>query len=216
MAKLGHPACPDVQWRCVEQRCLRLFACNGADLQSAAWYVLARGHLDGLDGLVQGLNVMEALVAAGANPWPRGLSARADILRRLCVLLQGALRSTALDARDLPRLGLIERQLAHLHLRLVGPPAGTVNSLDCLRQQIARLACRIERDAREQARRGADASIKPPDAHAAEHPAVPGIGWEIKSASQPDTKPGAARRGLAWLACLGTALLVLLAAFTGS
>jgi len=216
MAKLGHPACPDVQWRCVEQRCLRLFACNGADLQSAAWYVLARSHLDGLDGLVQGLNVIETLVAAGANPWPRGLSARADILRRLGVLLQGALRSTALDAHDLPRLGLIERQLAHLHLRLVGQPAGSVNPLDGLRQQIARLACRIERDAREQARRGAGASIKPPDAHAAEHPAVPGIGREIENARQPDTKPGAARRRLAWLACLGSALLVLLAAFTGS
>jgi hypothetical protein len=138
------------------------------------------------------------------------------LLRRLGVLLQGALRSTALDANDLPRLGPIERQLAHLHLRLVGQPAGTVNPLDGLRQQIARLACRIERDSREQARRGAGASIKPPDAHAAEHPAVPGIGREIENARQPDTKPGAARRRLAWLACLGLALLVLLAAFTGS
>jgi hypothetical protein len=138
------------------------------------------------------------------------------LLRRLGVLLQGALRSTALDAHDLPRLGLIERQLAHLHLRLVGQPAGSVNPLDGLRQQIARLACRIERDAREQVRRGADASIKPPNAHAAEHPAVPGMGREIKSARRPDTKPAANRRGLVWLACLGTALLVLLAAFTGS
>jgi type VI secretion system protein VasL len=159
---------------------------------------------------------METLVAAGANPWPRGLWARADILKRLFVLLQAALRSTPLDAGDLPRLGLIDRQLAHLHQRLIGQRAGTVNSLDGLRQQIARLACRIERDAREQARRGADASIKPPDAHAAEHPAVPGIGREIENAKQPDTKPGATRRRLAWLACLGTALLVLLAAFTGS
>jgi predicted component of type VI protein secretion system len=216
MARLGHPACPDVQWRCVEQRCLRLFACNGPDLQTAAWYVLARSHLDGLDGLVQGLNVMETLVAAGANPWPRGLSARADIFRRLFVLLQAPLRSTALDTRDLPRLGLIDRQLVHLHQRLISQPAGALNSLEGLRQQIARLACRIERDAREQARRGADASIKPPDAHAAEHSAVPGMGREIKSARRPDTKPAANRRGLVWLACLGTALLVLLAAFTGS
>jgi type VI secretion system protein VasL len=218
MARLGHPACPDVPWRSVEQRCLRLFACNGPDLQTAAWYVLARSHLDGLDGLVQGLNVMETLVAAGANPWPRGLWARADILKRLFVLLQAALRSTPLDAGDLPRLGLIERQLAHLQLRLIGQPAGTVNSLEGLRQQIARLACRTEGEAQERARREAHTSIKLPDPHAAEDPAAPGSAKEIESATQPDSKPGkpgANRRRLAWLACLGTALLVLLAAFTG-
>jgi type VI secretion system protein VasL len=214
MARLGHPACPDVQWRCVEQRCLTLFACNGPDLQTAAWYVLARSHLDGLDGLVQGLNVMETLVA-GANPWPRGLSARADIFRRLFVLLQAALRSTALDAGDLPRLGLIDRQLVHLHQRLIGQPAGTVNSLEGLRQQIARLACRTEREAQERAGRGAHTSIRPPDAHAAEHDALPGIGRVIEGATQPGTKLTANRRRAAWLAALTVALLVLLAAFTG-
>jgi type VI secretion system protein ImpJ len=177
-----------------------------------------RVRLDGLDGLAQGLNVMETLVAADANPWPRGLRTRADILKRLFVLLQAALRSTALDARDLPRLGLIDRQLAHLHQTLIGKPAGTVNSLEGLRQQIARLACRTEGEAQERARREAHTSIKLPDPHAAEDPAAPGSAQTIESATQPDSKPGkpvANRRRLAWLACLGTALLVLLAAFTG-
>ncbi|WP_308701340.1 type VI secretion system ImpA family N-terminal domain-containing protein [Pseudomonas trivialis] len=37
LAKLSHPACPDVDWAKVEQSCLVLFQHNGADLQTACF-----------------------------------------------------------------------------------------------------------------------------------------------------------------------------------
>ena len=45
--KLTHPARPDVDWHYVENRCLSLFEQNGVELQTAAWYTLARTQLAG-------------------------------------------------------------------------------------------------------------------------------------------------------------------------
>lgn len=42
LSKLTHPARPDVTWGYVEKRCLSLFELNGVELQTAAWYTLAR------------------------------------------------------------------------------------------------------------------------------------------------------------------------------
>ena len=48
MSKLTHPARPDVNWPHAETLCLSLFEHNGVELQTAAWYTLARTHLSGL------------------------------------------------------------------------------------------------------------------------------------------------------------------------
>jgi type VI secretion system protein VasL len=45
LSKLTHPARPDVNWQYVEKLCLSLFEQNGVELQTAAWYTLARTHL---------------------------------------------------------------------------------------------------------------------------------------------------------------------------
>lgn len=51
LGKLSHPARPDVNWHCVEKLSLALFEHNGVELQTAAWYTLARTQLGGLAGL---------------------------------------------------------------------------------------------------------------------------------------------------------------------
>ena len=57
--------------------CLSLFEHNGVELQTAAWYTLARTQLAGLYGLNEGLAILEALVArqwAAASPCANGNS----------------------------------------------------------------------------------------------------------------------------------------------
>ncbi len=52
LSKLTHPARPDVNWQYVQRLCLSMFEQNGVELQTAAWYTLARTHLSGLQGVV--------------------------------------------------------------------------------------------------------------------------------------------------------------------
>ncbi|KMK01337.1 hypothetical protein ABW08_23860, partial [Pluralibacter gergoviae] len=61
LAKLSHPARPDVDWERVTWLCLALFDRNGVELQTAAWYTLARTRQAGLGGLNEGLALLAAL-----------------------------------------------------------------------------------------------------------------------------------------------------------
>lgn len=63
MSKLTHPARPDVNWPHAETLCLSLFEHNGVELQTAAWYTLARTHLSGLYGMNEGLAILDALLS---------------------------------------------------------------------------------------------------------------------------------------------------------
>ncbi len=62
MHKLSHPARPDIDWLYAERLCLSLFDRNGVELQTAAWYTLARTQLTGLSGLNEGLAILETLI----------------------------------------------------------------------------------------------------------------------------------------------------------
>jgi type VI secretion system protein VasL len=151
IARLGHPACPDVDWRTVEQSSVALFASHGADLQSAAAYALARSHLKGLGGLSEGMMLIETLLRDGAEPWPRSVAAQVDILRGLFGQLQAVLRGFEVDPGDLARLGLLGEQLDLLHLRLIARGLGPISTLEGLRQQLAQLASCKARDAQASA-----------------------------------------------------------------
>lgn len=62
LSKLTHPARPDLNWRYAEKLCLSLFEQNGMELQTAAWYTLARTQLAGLYGFNEGMAILEALI----------------------------------------------------------------------------------------------------------------------------------------------------------
>jgi type VI secretion system protein VasL len=62
MSKLTHPARPDVNWQQVEALSLSLFEINGVELQTCAWYTLARTQLARVSGMNEGLTILTALL----------------------------------------------------------------------------------------------------------------------------------------------------------
>lgn len=115
MAKLTHPARPDVNWKQVEALSLSLFELNGVELQTGAWYTLARTHLARINGMNEGLAILNALLAhQWAQLWPQPVHARAEILNGLFQRLQKLFRTFSLSHADLSALQQVEQQLAVL------------------------------------------------------------------------------------------------------
>lgn len=112
LSKLTHPARPDVDWQHVEQLSLSLFRQNGVELQTTAWYTVARTHLAGMSGLNEGLAILEALMTHqwGAM-WPQPMHARMEILAGLSQRLQSVLRTISLSYTDLPLVYVAEQHL---------------------------------------------------------------------------------------------------------
>lgn len=115
LAKLSHPARPDVNWQRVEQLSLSLFRQNGVELQTVSWYLQARTRLTGIAGLNEGLVILEALLTnQWVAMWPQPAHARMEILSGLSQRLQSVLRTLTLSHADLPLIYLAERHLTTL------------------------------------------------------------------------------------------------------
>ncbi|MEN5032649.1 type VI secretion system ImpA family N-terminal domain-containing protein [Pseudomonas sp. Ps21-P2] len=216
MARLGHPACPDVDWRAVEHCCLALFTSNGADLQTAAGYALARSHLAGVKGMYEGLSVLETLLRADAQPWPRGVSARAELLNGLFGSWQAVLRELQINVGDLADLGLFCVQLEHVRRTLLERIPVSINSLEGLRTQVAQRASRIEREA-QAAVLVAPNAMPPRSLHIGTHSSTQRNTptQRNSAATQPtstDIKVTAEKRTAMWIGLLIGGLLGLLAA----
>lgn len=145
LSKLTHPARPDVNWQYVEILCLSLFEQNGVELQTAAWYTLARTQLGGLGGLNEGLAILEALISHqwGAL-WPQPVHARMEILNSLSQRLQQRMRSLALNYSDLSQLYRAEQLLGSLEGVLQRLELKHLSKLDTLRTLIHSNAVRLE------------------------------------------------------------------------
>lgn len=145
LSKLTHPARPDVNWRYAEKLCLSLFEQNGVELQTAAWYTLARTQLAGLFGLNEGLTILEALISHqwGAL-WPQQVHARMEILSSLSQRLQQRMRSLPLNYSDLSQLYRAEQLLTSLGAVLQSLELKHLSQLDTLRTLIHNSAVRLE------------------------------------------------------------------------
>lgn len=145
LSKLTHPARPDVNWQYVEKLCLSLFEQNGVELQTAAWYTLARTQLAGLFGLNEGLTILEALISHqwGAL-WPQPVHARMEILSSLSQRLQQRMRSLPLHYSDLSQLYRAEQQLTALGEVLQRLELKHLSQLDTLRTLMHNSAVRLE------------------------------------------------------------------------
>lgn len=145
LSKLTHPARPDIDWLYVEQRCLSLFEQNGVELQTAAWYTLARLQLAGLVGLNEGLALVEALVSHqwGAL-WPQPIHARMDILTSLSQRVQQQMRPLSLNYDDLSQLYRAEQLLTRLGTVLQRLELKHLSQLDTLRALMHNSAARLE------------------------------------------------------------------------
>lgn len=145
LAKLSHPACPDINWTQVEQLCLTLFHNNGADLQTAALFTLARSQRHSLEGMAQGVTVIEALCSEWSSVWPPMASVRLDILAWLFAQLPPLLRSLEINTWTLPALVRLDSELERLATQLARQGQVPLVTLQALRHQIGGLMQRLER-----------------------------------------------------------------------
>ncbi|MGL4200564.1 MAG: VasL domain-containing protein [Enterobacter roggenkampii] len=119
LSKLTHPARPDMNWHYVEKLCLSLFEQNGVELQTAAWYTLARAQLAGLPGLNEGLAILEALIShQWGTLWPQPVHARMEILSGLSQRLQQLMRTLSLNYSDLSQLDTLRTLMHNSAVRL--------------------------------------------------------------------------------------------------
>lgn len=146
LAKLSHPACPDVDWAKVEQLCLTLFHHNGAELQTAASFALARSQRYGLEGMAQGVTLIEALCSEWPTVWPAMASVRLDILAWLFAQWQPLLRRLEITAQTLPALKHLGGELSRLATQLDWQRQAPLVTLHALRHQIDGLMQRVERN----------------------------------------------------------------------
>lgn len=145
LSKLTHPARPDVNWQYVEKRCLSLFEQNGVELQTAAWYTLARTHLSGLAGLNEGLAILEALISHQWDVfWPKTLHTRLEILTGLSQRLQQRMRILPLNNSHLSELYSTEALLTRLSAVLQRLELKHLSQFDTLRTMIRSNAERLE------------------------------------------------------------------------
>lgn len=145
LSKLTHPARPDVNWQYVEKLCLSLFEQNGVELQTAAWYTLARTQLVGLFGLNEGLAILEALISHqwGAL-WPQPVHARMEILSSLSLRLQQRMRALSLSYSDLSHLYRAEQLLGNIGVVLQRLELKHLSQLETLRTLMHNNAARLE------------------------------------------------------------------------
>lgn len=144
LSKLTHPARPDVNWHYVEKLCLSLFEQNGVELQTAAWYTLARTQLAGLFGLNEGLAILDALIShQWGTLWPQPVHARMEILSSLNQRQQ-RMRSLPLNYSDLRQLYRAEQLLGSLGEVLQRLELKHLSQLDTLRSLMHNSAVRLE------------------------------------------------------------------------
>ncbi|EXU74192.1 VasL domain-containing protein [Erwinia mallotivora] len=145
LSKLKHPARPDVNWHHAEKLCLSLFEQNGVELQTAAWYTLARSQLAGLFGLNEGLAILEALINHQRSAlWPQSVHARMAILSSLSQRLQQRMRSLPLNDNDLNQLYRAEQLLTSLAAVLQRLELKHLSQLDTLRTLVHNNAVRLK------------------------------------------------------------------------
>lgn len=102
----------DVDWQRVEQLAIALFRVSGMDLQSVAWYTLARAWRTGLTGLCEGLEIATAMMKhQWPTLWPHPLSARLAIITWLSAGIQQVLPTLSLTREDLTLLLQLQNQL---------------------------------------------------------------------------------------------------------
>ncbi|MGX5100589.1 VasL domain-containing protein [Enterobacter cloacae] len=143
--KLSHPARPDVNWLYVEKCCLSLFEQNGVELQTAAWYTLARTQRSGLAGLNEGLAILEALISRQWDVlWPQALQVRMEILSSLSQRLQQLMRMLPLNDSNLRELYSAEALLTSLGEVLQRLELKHLSQFDTLRMLIHSSAARLE------------------------------------------------------------------------
>lgn len=193
LGKLSHPARPDVNWHYVEKLSLALFEHNGVELQTAAWYTLARTQLGGLAGLNEGLAILEALIShQWGNLWPQQVHARVEILSGLSRRVQQMMRTLPIGYSDLSQLYRAEQQLTRLDEVLQRLELRHLSQFDALAALMHSSALRLENSdaAAGSATATPSGAVLPASAQRAADPAVEmtpsAVKWVYIAQPQPE------------------------------
>jgi type VI secretion system protein VasL len=143
LAKLNHPACPDVDWAKVEGLCLRLFELNGVELHTAVSFVLARSYRTGLAGLTEGVSLLTTLSDEWSRLWPVQASARIDLMAWLFTQLHPLVRRVEWGTSNSAVLSNLVVELNRLEHRLERLGHAPLVSLQVFRNQIVSLLQRV-------------------------------------------------------------------------
>ncbi|MCE1117720.1 MULTISPECIES: OmpA family protein [Pseudomonas] len=198
LAKLGHPACPDVDWAGVEALCVALFERNGIELQSAAAFVMARAWRAGLMGMSEGLGLLTALLDQWPHLWPTQVALRIDLLAGLCARLQPLVRAAQWSPACLAALPVLASELARLEQQLMRYGQACPATLQALRGQVGLLLRRVPDD-RALSLPVQAWNIGPQTAFVSPEPLQPAYTFTVE--------PPARRRGASsWLLALGVLL----------
>ncbi|MCX8955833.1 type VI secretion system ImpA family N-terminal domain-containing protein [Erwinia psidii] len=139
-AKISHSTLKDIDWQRVEELSIALFRCNGMDLQSVAWYTMARAWRAGLAGLCEGLEIVTAMMKyQWPTLWPHPLSARLAIVTWLSTGIQQLIRSLNFSQQDLPLLLRLKSQLDENVDTLERLAQKHLSQLDWLKVQVSDL-----------------------------------------------------------------------------
>ena len=145
LAKLSHPARPDVDWTRVEQLSLSMFHNNGLELQTLCCYTLARTRLAGMAGLNQGLALLDRLMTQQwGTLWPRPVHARMEILAGLSQRLQAVLRTLTLEYAQLPLIYEAQKYLNNMRDLLQRLELKNISQTDELALFMHKTATRLE------------------------------------------------------------------------
>ncbi|WP_313111190.1 VasL domain-containing protein [Pseudescherichia sp.] len=145
ISKQTHPARPDISWVRAEQLSLALFEKNGVELQTAAWYTLARTHLAQVKGMREGLNIIAVMLNQHWDRfWPQTSRARAEILCGLFQRLQKVFRTFTLCHEEGQQLGQLASTLETLDGILSRHDLQQVSQIASLLQQVRGALIRME------------------------------------------------------------------------
>ena len=136
LAKLNHPACPDVDWAKIEGLSLRLFELNGVELQTAVAFVLARSYRNGMAGLTEGVVLLSTLTQEWSRLWPMQASARIDLIAWLFAQLHPLVRRVEWGRSSSAALSELIVQLNRLEHGLQRLGHAPLVSLQVLRNQL--------------------------------------------------------------------------------
>lgn len=110
--KINHPARPEVNWRLIESLALTLFRTNGVDLQTAAYYALARTQKHGVAGFTESCELLAGMVVSQWDRlWPEQQQARTEILEWFNARVGNQLRQHEFVIDDLRLIYRAERAL---------------------------------------------------------------------------------------------------------
>ncbi|WP_392565255.1 VasL domain-containing protein [Utexia brackfieldae] len=117
--KMNHPAAPAIDYRLIEAHTLTLFKEQGLDLQTTAYFTLAKTKLVGLIGMCEGLELIALLIRDHWSTfWPTSDSARINMLDWLNRYIDQDVRSYPFTTKQIPLLLQMERSLKTISQKL--------------------------------------------------------------------------------------------------